>query len=153
MCLVPIMKAFSLGSLAVFYYKTNHLVLTCTCGGIHPGRVEPASPRHGNVPWVGSTTRSPVPSSLHLLALQLKPSLSCLWAPEHSLFTPSYLLVFILVTRSERKGKEFDQQRCDDCAAIYWTVLYVNRCSIYCSALAYRPIDTNHLEKFLWSVC
>ncbi len=25
-----------------------------TCGGIHPGRIEPASPRYGDVPWVPS---------------------------------------------------------------------------------------------------
>ncbi len=55
-------------------------LLTCTCGGIHPGWVEPASPRHSDVSWVGSTPR---------LALQLTPSLSGLWAPERPLFTPS----------------------------------------------------------------
>ncbi len=39
---------------------------------------EPASPRgiHGDVSWVVSTPMSPGPVSLHLLALQLKPSLS-----------------------------------------------------------------------------
>ncbi len=51
-------------------------LLTCDCAGIRPGGVEPASPRHGDVLWVGSTPRSPVPTSLHLLVLQLKPSLS-----------------------------------------------------------------------------
>ncbi len=37
--------------------------------------LEPASPRekHGDASWIGSTPRSPVPASLHLLALQLKP--------------------------------------------------------------------------------
>ncbi len=43
-------------------------VLTCTCGGIHPRRVEPASPRHGHVSWGVSTPRSPVQALLHLLA-------------------------------------------------------------------------------------
>ncbi len=32
------------------------------------GRVEPASPRHDDVSWVGSTPRSPFPESRHLLA-------------------------------------------------------------------------------------
>ncbi len=31
---------------------TNLYLLTC--GHIHPGRVEPASPRHGDVSWVPS---------------------------------------------------------------------------------------------------
>ncbi len=63
-------------------------VLTCTCGGIHPGQVVPLSPRenHGDVSWEVSTQRSPVPASLHLLALQLKPSMLGLRAPEHLLF-------------------------------------------------------------------
>ncbi len=41
-------------------------LLTCTCGGIHPGRVESASPRekYVDVSWVGSTLRSPVPVSI-----------------------------------------------------------------------------------------
>ncbi len=40
-------------------------------------RIEPTSPRenHGDVSWVVNTPRSLVPTSLHLLALQLKPSL------------------------------------------------------------------------------
>ncbi len=25
-----------------------------TCGGIHPGRIDPATPRHGDVSWVPS---------------------------------------------------------------------------------------------------
>ncbi len=64
-----------------------------SCGGIHPGRVEPAPQKknHGNTSW------SPVPASLHLLALQVKPCLSALRAPEHPLFTPS-LLVLMQVT-------------------------------------------------------
>ncbi len=33
-----------------------------------PGRVEPASPRHDDVSWVGSTPWSPFPESRHLLA-------------------------------------------------------------------------------------
>ncbi len=69
-------------------------LLTCTWGGIHPEQVEPESPRENHcVSWVVSTLRSPVPASLQLLALQLKPSLSGLRAPEHPLFTSS-LLVF-----------------------------------------------------------
>ncbi len=51
------------------------MILICTGGGIHRERVEPASPiLHGDVSWVGSTPRSTVQASLHLLALQLKPS-------------------------------------------------------------------------------
>ncbi len=46
-----------------------------------------------DVSWVVSTPRSPVPVSLHLLALQLKSSLSGLRAPEHPLFTPSLLVL------------------------------------------------------------
>ncbi len=51
--------------------------------------LESAPPRenHGDVSWVVCTPRSPVPASLHLLALQLKPSLPGLRAPEHPLFT------------------------------------------------------------------
>ncbi len=41
------------------------------CDGIHPERVAPASPRRGDVSWVGSLPRFPVPESLHLLTLQL----------------------------------------------------------------------------------
>ncbi len=37
---------------------------------------------HGDISWVVNTPRSPVPASLRLLALQLKPSLSGLRAPE-----------------------------------------------------------------------
>ncbi len=67
--------------------------------------LEPASPRenHGDVAWVVSTPRSPVPASLHLLVLQLKPSLSGLRAPEYPLFAPS-LLVLIQVTKRGRRG-------------------------------------------------
>ncbi len=36
-------------------------ILTCTCGGIHSGRVEPVSPRHSDVSLVGSTPRAPTP--------------------------------------------------------------------------------------------
>ncbi len=50
-------------------------LLACTCGDIQPGRVEPASPRHGDASWEGGTPRSPVPVTLHLLALHHKPSL------------------------------------------------------------------------------
>ncbi len=64
--------------------------------------VDPASPRenHCDVSWVVSTPRPPVPASLHLLALQLKPNLSGLRAPEHPIFTPRPpLLVLIQVTQ------------------------------------------------------
>ncbi len=66
--------------------------------------VEATSPwaRCSVVSWVVSSPRSPVSASLHLLALQLKPSLSGLRAPEHPPFSPS-LLVLIQVTRWERK--------------------------------------------------
>ncbi len=52
--------------------------------------LEPASLREelDDVSWVVSTPRSPVTASLHLLALQLKPSLCGLRAPEHPFFTP-----------------------------------------------------------------
>ncbi len=68
------------------------------CGDIHLGWVEPASPigltgssLHGDASWIGSTPRLPVPVSLYLLALQLKPGLLGLRAPEHPLLTPSSL--------------------------------------------------------------
>ncbi len=50
---------------------------------------EPTSPRenHGDVSWVVNTLRSPVPASLRLEALQLKPSLPGLRALEYPLFT------------------------------------------------------------------
>ncbi len=72
------------------------LVSTCTCGGIHAGRVEPASLKViifiYDVSWADSAPRSPVPVSLHSLASQLKISLPGLIAPEHPLFTfgPSF---------------------------------------------------------------
>ncbi len=56
-----------------------------------------------HVSRVGSTLRSPVPASLHLLALQLMPSLFGLWAPERPLFTHT-LLGFIHATQRGRKG-------------------------------------------------
>ncbi len=46
----------------------THL-FTRTCGGTHP-----ASPRHGDFSWVGTTPRSPSPASRYLLALHFKPS-------------------------------------------------------------------------------
>ncbi len=72
---------------------------------LEAGRVEPPSSResHGDVSWVVSTPRSPIPALLHSLALQLKPCLSGSRAPEHPLFTPS-LLVLIQVARRGRKG-------------------------------------------------
>ncbi len=56
---------------------------------LYPRRVEPASQRekHGDVSWVVTTLRSPVPPSLHLLALQLKLSAPGLRAPERPPFT------------------------------------------------------------------
>ncbi len=54
------------------------MMLTCSCGGIHSGRVEPASPMEifiADASRLASTPRFPFPASLHLLALQLKPSL------------------------------------------------------------------------------
>ncbi len=59
-----------------------------------PGRVQSPSPRgnHGDDSWVVSTPRFPVSASLHFLALQLKPSLCGLRAPERPLFTPSFLV-------------------------------------------------------------
>ncbi len=64
-------------------------LLTCTCCVIHSGRVEPTSSmeKYGDDSWVVGTLRSPVPASLHLLALQLKPSLSGLGASGHPLVT------------------------------------------------------------------
>ncbi len=58
------------------------------------------------VSWVVSTPRFPVPASLHLLALQLKPSLLGLRATERTIFTPSFL-VSIQVTRRGRKELDF----------------------------------------------
>ncbi len=57
----------------------------------------------GDASWVGRTRRSPVPVSLHLLALQPKPSLPSLRALERPLFTSSHS-VLIPVTRRGRKG-------------------------------------------------
>ncbi len=73
-------------------------LLTYTCDGIHPVRVEPTSPRQGDFSLVGSAPRSPVTAALHLLSLYIKPSLSGLKAPGHPLFTPFHL-VLIQVTR------------------------------------------------------
>ncbi len=60
-------------------------LLTCICGGIHPGWFEPTlligrTISIDEYSWVVSTSRSPVPVSLHLLALQLE--------PKRPLFTP-----------------------------------------------------------------
>ncbi len=111
-------------------------------GGIHPWRVEPASPKrnHGDVSWVVSTSSSQIPASLHLLALLLKLSLSGLRAPEHPLFTPS-LLVLIQVTRRERKAWVWSAEACS-LLCNFWTILWVSRCSIYYPVLTCRPIDT-----------
>ncbi len=64
----------------------------CICSVIHPGRVDPVSPRHGDVSWVGSTPRSPVLASLHSEALQLKPRLLARFesAGVSALHTPSH---------------------------------------------------------------
>ncbi len=58
--------------------------------GAVASRVGPASPRenHGDASWVVSTSRSPVPAPLQLLALQLKPNLPGLRASQHPLFNP-----------------------------------------------------------------
>ncbi len=55
----------------IFAYNAE--LLTCTCGDIHPGWVESASPmgNHCDISWVVSTPRSPVPASLRLMALQV----------------------------------------------------------------------------------
>ncbi len=53
---------------------------------------------------VGSTLRSPVPASLHLLALQLKPSIPGLRAQERRLFTPSVFLVLLQATQRHCEG-------------------------------------------------
>ncbi len=45
-------------------------LLTCTCGDIHFGRVEPLSPRHDDASW----PMPPVQTPLNLVALQLKQS-------------------------------------------------------------------------------
>ncbi len=61
---------------------------SCACGrwSLTYLYLRPASPRENHdVSWVASTPRSPVPAPLHLLALPLKPSLSGLRAPEHTL--------------------------------------------------------------------
>ncbi len=60
-----------------------------------PGPVELASQRenHGNVSWVVRTPKSPIPASLQLLALYLKPRLSGLRALQHLLTTPSLLIL------------------------------------------------------------
>ncbi len=50
------------------------------------------------VSWVVSKPRLPVLAALHVLALQLQPSLSGLRAPERPLFTPSFS-VLIQVTQ------------------------------------------------------
>ncbi len=59
---------------------------------------------NGETSWVVSTRRSPVPTSLHSLVLQLKPSLFGLRTPEHPLLPPS-LLVLIQVTRKGGEGQ------------------------------------------------
>ncbi len=38
-------------------------LLACACSGIHPWQVEPASPKHGDISWVGITPRSPIPAA------------------------------------------------------------------------------------------
>ncbi len=103
--------------------------------------LEPASPRenYGDVSWVVSTPRSPVPASLHLLALQPKPSLSGLRAPERSFFVPC-IMVFIQVTQQGCKWLEFDRQRGGNYTTIC-TFLLVRRCLICYPALAFRLFD------------
>ncbi len=53
-------------------YLSNCLLMELT---LYPGGLS-RRPNIGVVPWVVSTPRSPVPASLHLVALQLKPSMS-----------------------------------------------------------------------------
>ncbi len=52
-------------------FSNNLLTCACTCVGIHPGRVDPASP----IELTDSQLHDDVPVSLHSLALQPKPSL------------------------------------------------------------------------------
>ncbi len=54
---------------------------------------------------VGSTPRSPVPASLHLAALYVKPCLSGLREPEHPLFTPPLISILIHVKRRGARDK------------------------------------------------
>ncbi len=105
-------------------FGSNWYLPTCTYGSIHSGWVEPASQRakHYDVSWAVSTPRSPVPASLHLLALQLKPSLSGLGAPKHPFFPPS-ILVLIQMMRRGCNGSEVDRKRCGVYTTVYWTIL------------------------------
>ncbi len=62
-------------------------LLTCACGGL--------SQHHQSivVSLIGSTPRYPVPPSMLLLPMQLRPSLLSLWAPERPIATPSLLFL------------------------------------------------------------
>ncbi len=74
----------------------NHF--TCTCGGIHPGLIEPASPRRGDVSWVPS----PGVAAFIGFAVQAK----LVWfvsAGASALHTPS-ILVLLQATLRGRKG-------------------------------------------------
>ncbi len=46
------------------HYHRSRLICAHICGSIQSGRVEPVSPRHGDIPWAGSTPKIPVPASL-----------------------------------------------------------------------------------------
>ncbi len=83
----------------------RRVFLTRIWGGIYPGRVEPASPRakHGDVSWVVNTPRSSVPTSLHLLALQLKLTMPGLRAPARPLFTLSFLVLIRMIRRGRKE--------------------------------------------------
>ncbi len=71
------------------------MYLCFTWGSIHLWGVTPASPRekHGDVSWAVGTPWSPVPASLHLLALQLKSSWACPVRERRSV-RPSHLPPF-----------------------------------------------------------
>ncbi len=63
-------------------YSSNCLLMELT---LYPGGLC-RHPNIGDVSWIVSTPRSPVPASLHLVASQLKPSMSGLRASERPLF-------------------------------------------------------------------
>ncbi len=68
---------------------------------------------------VRNVVMSPIPLSLHLLALQLKPIwLARFESTGASVFTPLSVLVLIQMKRRGRRGEEFERQRCADYTAI-----------------------------------
>ncbi len=59
-------------SLIILWGESSHndkLGPTCTCGGIHQGRVELASPRRGDVSWVGGHAKVPNPGMAAFIGL------------------------------------------------------------------------------------